>query len=122
MRVACSQDSIQVAALSELGASNAGSVRDEVIRSITSERAVVEVDLSETVYVDSAGLGALLAIHKEASKHGGSVRVLSPSLQVQQVLELTRMHLLLEIVPSQGQSIQVTSRKTGETASIALTQ
>ena len=105
MRNERSQDTIRVAGLTELGASNAGAVRDEVCRSITADRAIVEVDLSETVYVDSAGLGALLAIHKKASKHGGSVRVLSPNLPVQQVLELTRMHLLLEIVPSQGKPI-----------------
>ena len=122
MRKDCSQHSIHVAGLHELGASNAGAVRDEVIRSITAERAAVEVDLSETVYIDSAGLGALLAIHKEASKYGGCVRVLSPSLPVQQVLELTRMHLLLEIVTSQGQPIQVTSQRAGETASLAFTQ
>lgn len=93
------QHTIRITGLKELGAPNAGKVRDEVVGSITQERNLIDLDLSETVYVDSAGLGALLAMHKEASRYGGRVRVLSPGLRVQQVLELTRLHLALEILP-----------------------
>lgn len=109
------QQTIRIAGLKELGAPNAGKVRDEVVGAITKERNLIDLDLSETVYVDSAGLGALLAIHKEALRHGGRVRVLSPGLRVQQVLELTRLHLALEILPAGTTEAESAPAPAGDT-------
>jgi anti-sigma B factor antagonist len=58
----------------------------------------IEIDLSETRFIDSCGLGALVALHKTACGHKGVVRLLNPLPPVQQILELTRMHRIFEIV------------------------
>ena len=56
------------------------------------------MDLSQTRFVDSSGLGMLIALHKTMVGRGGSVRILNPTPSVQQILELTRLHRVFEIV------------------------
>jgi anti-sigma B factor antagonist len=48
--------------------------------------------------VDSCGLGALVALHKTAAAHGGVLRLINPTPPVQQILELTRMHRIFEVI------------------------
>lgn len=100
MNVIVQSDGIRVEGLAELGAANARAVRDAVLRELSAARRGVELDMGGVVFVDSAGLGALLSIHREATRWGGGVRLLSPRPGVMQLLELTRIHLLLEIVPA----------------------
>ncbi len=87
-----------VTGLQELNATNAASVRDGVRGAVTSEVTGVDIDLSKTRFVDSSGLGALIAIHKLMLARGGHVRVLNPIHAVEQVFEVTRLNRLFEVV------------------------
>ncbi len=89
---------LQVRAPDELNASNAGPFRDLVRGSLKPEHQKIDLDFSGTRFVDSSGLGALISLHKAMVSRSGGVRVMNPTLQVQQILELTRMHRLFEIV------------------------
>jgi anti-sigma B factor antagonist len=91
-------DTLTISGLKELGASNANSFRDHARAALTPAQKVIEIDLSETMFVDSCGLGALISLHKLACTRNGQVRLLSPTPPVQQILELTRMHRLFEII------------------------
>ena len=44
------------------------------------------------------GLGALISLHKTTCTRNGLVRLLNPTPPVQQLLDLTRMHRIFEIV------------------------
>ena len=87
-----------VSELTELNATNAAEFRDQSRAMLTSQTTVAEVDLSATRFLDSSGLGALIALHKTMVGRGGNVRILNPTPAAQQVLELTRLHRILEIV------------------------
>jgi anti-sigma B factor antagonist len=50
------------------------------------------------MFLDSCGLGALISLHKTACTRNGAVRLLNPTPPVQQILELTRLHRVFEIV------------------------
>jgi anti-sigma B factor antagonist len=89
---------LRVSAVSELSAANANSFRDETRQALGNEQRNIEIDLSQTASVDSCGLGALVALHKTASSRGGILRLLNPTPPVQQILELTRMHRIFEVV------------------------
>ncbi|MCC6231588.1 MAG: STAS domain-containing protein [Verrucomicrobiales bacterium] len=89
---------LQVRAPDELNASNAGPFRDLVRNSLKPEHQKIDLDFSATRFVDSSGLGALISLHKAMVSRSGGVRVMNPTLQVQQILELTRMHRLFEII------------------------
>src|SRR5688572_20012860 len=94
-------ETLNVSELPELGAANSTHFRDQIRAAMPpSALKAIEIDLSQTRFVDSCGLGALIALHKSAtSKNGGvTVRLLNPTPPVQQIFELTRMHRLFEIV------------------------
>ncbi|MEO5803098.1 MAG: STAS domain-containing protein [Verrucomicrobiota bacterium] len=91
-------DTLTISGMKELGASNANSFRDHTRASLTDAQTVIEIDLSQTMFVDSCGLGALISLHKLACTRNGQVRLLNPTPPVQQILELTRMHRIFDIV------------------------
>lgn len=89
---------LRVTAPEELNASQAGPFRDQVRAVLRPEHTQIDLDFSQTSFVDSSGLGALIALHKTICHRQGRVRVLAPSPKVLQILELTRLHRVLEIV------------------------
>jgi anti-sigma B factor antagonist len=98
MKLQTDGETLRITAIKELSASSANSFRDEARRAFGDGQLNIEVDLSQTAVVDSCGLGALVALHKTASSRGGALRLLNPNPAVQQILELTRMHRILEII------------------------
>lgn len=74
------------------------------VRSVAKSRVqAIEVDLSDIKALDSAGLAALIALRKAVDAKAWiekpAIRLREPQPAVQQILELTRLHHLFEIVP-----------------------
>jgi anti-sigma B factor antagonist len=99
MKLQIHGDTLSVSGLKELGAANANSFRDQVRAALGEAQKIIEIDLSQTTFVDSCGLGALISLHKSACSRNGVVRLHNPTAPVQQILELTRMHRIFEIIP-----------------------
>lgn len=55
----------------------------------------IVMDMGETSFLDSSGLGALIAGLKSARQAGGDLRLARPTEAVQVVLELTNMNSVL---------------------------
>ena len=91
-------DTLRVSAIKQLGAVNATEFRDWVRQSLADDLRNIEIDLSQTTYLDSCGLGALVALHKTACNRAGKLRLLGPQPSVQQILELTRMDHIFEVI------------------------
>src|SRR5438128_5745412 len=91
-------DTLVLSGIKELGAANADEFRDQVREALTGGHKNIEFDLAETTFVDSCGLGAIIALHKSACSRQGKVRLVNPQPAVQQILELTRMNRILEII------------------------
>ena len=91
-------DTLNINGIKELGAANSKLFRDEVRAALTDQQKVIEIDLSQTLFMDSCGLGALISLHKTTCSRNGMVRLVNPTPPVQQILELTRMHRIFEIV------------------------
>jgi anti-sigma B factor antagonist len=100
MNVATLGTTLTVGGLRELNATNASAFRDSVRNALSPEIRQVDLDFSETQFLDSSGLGALISIHKSLTGRDGQVRVVNPTAPVLQILELTRMHRIFEIVRS----------------------
>src|SRR5882724_4445634 len=99
MKIASLGQCLTISGIPELTAVNSANFRDEVRAGMLESPAVIEIDLSETRFVDSSGLGALFALYRAVGP-GGSVvlRLLKPRPEIQQLLELTQMQQLFEIV------------------------
>ena len=96
--VSAHPDTLEITGLKELSGAAASSVRDQIRNALTPEQRNLEIDLSEMTFMDSSGLGALIALHKTLRARGGQFRLINPSPTCQQLLELTRLHRTFEIV------------------------
>lgn len=91
-------EALSVGGIIELAAGNAAQVRDEVRAALKDGHGTIDFDLASTNFLDSSGLGALISLHKTMMGRSGSVRLLNPSPVATQVLELTRMHRVFDVV------------------------
>jgi len=98
MRLKVQGDTLAIGGVEELSAANATRFRDEIRGAMSGALKNIEIDLSQANFLDSCGLGALISLHKTACSRRGAVRLLNPASPVQQILELTRMHRIFEII------------------------
>ncbi len=66
----------------------------------------VVVNLTNVQYMDSAGLGALVSGLKRVREHNGTINLVSPTVPVQRVLDITRLSKILNIYSSEQQALQ----------------
>ena len=93
-----SGEKLVVVGVDELHAVNWKSVVNDVTRLFEAHHArYIEVDLSEARFMDSYGLGSLIALNRIAQRREGNLRVLNPSPLVRSLLDRTRMHYLIAI-------------------------
>jgi anti-sigma B factor antagonist len=98
MKTRIEGETLCITEVEELAAANSTSFRDGARAAMTERQRNIEIDLSRTAFVDSCGLGTLISLHKTACSRNGLVRLLNPTPPVQQLLDLTRMHRIFEIV------------------------
>ncbi len=72
-----------------------GGLRQLVADTVADGHTHVVVDLAECTFIDSSGLGALVAGLKTARQAGGDLRIARPTEQVRTVLELTNLDRVL---------------------------
>jgi anti-sigma B factor antagonist len=70
-------------------------LRALVSDTVTDGRNRIVVDLSDTEFIDSSGLGALIAGLKTARQAGGDLRIACPTEQVEMILKLTNLDRVL---------------------------
>jgi anti-anti-sigma factor len=84
--------------IKELNQLNAPALLKRVNAVLTNAVKIIVLDFSQTDFLDSHGLGALISLRNMMGRRGGVVRLLNPSRRVERVLELTRLHRVLDIV------------------------
>ncbi len=55
------------------------------------------VDMTDVTFLDSTGLGAIVALQRRQRPHGGVVAITNAGPMVAKVLQLTGMHLTMEV-------------------------
>jgi anti-sigma B factor antagonist len=55
------------------------------------------LDLSGLEYVSSAGLGVFITVHHQLSKKGKKLTLINASNHVRHVIQLSRLHLVLNL-------------------------
>ena len=101
MEVTIAEEVLTVVGFAEMTAANSHRFRKEVCAALNGHT-VVEIDLSQTTFMDCAGLGALIAVcNLIRGRKRVVVRLVNPTPPVQQVLELVRARQIFEIVHTQ---------------------
>lgn len=89
-----------IAIVGELDTHGAGMLQRKVQDLIERGSLRVVVDLAETAYVNSSGLGSLLIARKRLQGAGGDLRLCSPQPGVAQVLGVVGLGAAIEILPT----------------------
>lgn len=81
-----------------LNLENSDAFKSDVRSRMSQECKRISVDMSETEFVDSSGIGALVALRKAVGPEG-TVTLSQPTDYVRRVLKLTRMESVFEVQP-----------------------
>ena len=63
------------------------------------------LNLAKVPYMDSSGIGELIAGYKHAKEKNGSLKLLSPSDRVEELLRLTRLQEVVETFRDEQEAI-----------------
>ena len=67
------------------------------------------LNLEDISYIDSCGLGELVATYTSACNRGGSVNLLNPSKRTMELLELTRLSEVFDIFTDESKATRTLS-------------
>lgn len=80
-----------------LAVEESGELRDKMLMLIKDGKKDFVLDFSKCEFIDSTGLGVLVAIYKRCSENGGSLKIKSLNNQVLKLFKLTRLDRVFEI-------------------------
>jgi anti-anti-sigma factor len=91
-------DRAVLSARGELDAYSAPALEDHVARLLADEARSIVLDLSETAFLDSSGLRAILTAQRRLSNADGQLTLRAPSEPVSRLLEITGLtdHFTIE--------------------------
>jgi anti-sigma B factor antagonist len=81
-------------------------LRAAVQQAVEEDTARVVVDLAGVTFIDSSGLGMVIAGLKHARQAGGELRIAAAGEQVRMVLELTKLHRILRPYESVDEALE----------------
>jgi len=64
------------------------------------------LNMAEVVYLDSSGLGELVAAYTTASHAGGSLKMMKLSSKVQDVVQLTKVYRVIEVFNDEDSAVR----------------
>jgi anti-sigma B factor antagonist len=88
-----------------------GAVFRERVSSELTGTAKIVIDLSSVDYIDSGGLGILVALHIAAKNRGGDIKLVSPGQRVQRVLGETKLNTVFSIYETVDDALAAFSGK-----------
>ena len=93
MKIVVHGDTVNVSEIRELGTATANSFQSALTAALPHSVKNINLDLSQTTFVDCGGLGALVAIRKRASNgHGpATIRLLNPPKPLQHIMSMMKM-------------------------------
>ena len=90
---------------SRLDAASAVEFKETVMRNIEEGNTNLIIDLKEVEFIDSSGLGALVAILKSVSLNG-TLAITGLHKKTEQIFKLTRMDTVFQIFPSVTEALE----------------
>jgi anti-sigma B factor antagonist len=80
-------------------------LRDTVKRLLDGGHAKILINLKELSYVDTTGIGELVAAKKRAAAKGGDTKLMMPSKTVYNILSIVSLHLIFDIFDDEQKAV-----------------
>ena len=81
-------------------------VRDFAARGQTK----IVLNLHDVAYIDSSGIGDVVASATSLRRQGGDLKIVNPSMVVQKLLQLTRLDTVVEVKPDEAGALEAFSK------------
>lgn len=98
-------DVVVVAVVGQLVVGNRQEFKQSVLDEVERGARRILVDFSETGYVDSSGLGALVSLNKRLRDAGGELRLAALNEDMRTLFELTRLDTLFRLYASRAEAL-----------------
>lgn len=89
-----------------LDATSAKDLKKKVGTLTQEKRLRIILDMSEINFIDSSGLGSLVASLRSVNKLGGDIKIATIQDPVRVIFELTRLHHIFEIFDDKESAIE----------------
>jgi anti-anti-sigma factor len=99
-----------VVATGDIDLSSASALRAACDEALADQPAVLIIDLSGVPFIDSTGLGALIAAARKADVHGGEVRIAGAVGMVTRLLQLAGVERVLPLYPTREAASETAPR------------
>ncbi len=80
-------------------------LREQVKKMLADGKKKIVLDMSNVSYIDSAGLGALVAAHHSARTQGASLKLSNLGKKFQEILQVTKLLTVFDVYPSESAAI-----------------
>ena len=91
-------------------------LRETVKGLMAAGKKKVVLDMSNVTYIDSAGLGILVATYVSAKTQGASIRLCALGHKFREVLQITRLLTIFDVYDTQAAAIGSFLEKNASTA------
>ena len=81
-------------------------LRDAVKGQIAEGHKQILINLSDVSYIDSAGIGELIAAYTSATHQGGTVKLLGLTKRVQDLLQITKLYTVFDIHEDEANALK----------------
>ncbi|MGC5328127.1 STAS domain-containing protein [Brevibacillus sp. SYSU BS000544] len=98
-QIKASQDQVNVVLSGKVYVEESTVLREELLRYIQDGYKHYVIDVRNLEFIDSSGLGVLVAVQKRALMNGGGITIAGLSGSVKEIFELTRLTRIFTIQP-----------------------
>jgi anti-sigma B factor antagonist len=81
-------------------------LRDLIQNTIASGKKKILLNMAEVYYIDSSGLGELVAACNNAKRQGAGIKLMKLAPRVQDVMQLTKLYQVIDVFPDEDSAIR----------------
>lgn len=85
-------------------------LRERVKGLLAANKKQIVLDMSNVTYIDSAGLGTLVAAHHSAKSQNAALKLSNLGAKFQEVLQVTKLLTVFDVFPNEATAIQSFSK------------
>jgi anti-sigma B factor antagonist len=91
-------------------------LRELIQETVASGRTKILLNMAEVYYIDSSGLGELVAACTSAQRQGAQMKFMKLTPKVQDVMQLTRLFQVFDVYPDEDSAVSSFAVSTNDPA------
>jgi anti-sigma B factor antagonist len=80
--------------------------RNLILSALDNGKKNILINMSEVFYIDSSGLGELVAAYTTATRRGGRLKLMKLTQRVQDVVQLTKVYRVFEVYNDEDTAVR----------------